>query len=65
MSICVPSIRRLEIIAGRTASLDHTIIYGDARTVALPKGRFGGMLTSPLYPNHRDFATMFGPNARF
>jgi hypothetical protein len=57
--------RRLEIIAGHTTSLDHTIIYGDARTAALPKDRFGGMLTSPPYPNHRDFATMFRPDRTF
>jgi hypothetical protein len=56
--------RRLEIIAGHTASLDHTIIYADVRTAALPKDRFGGMLTSPPYPNHRDFATMFRPDVR-
>lgn len=56
---------RLKTIAEKAKSHDHTIIYGDARTVALPKNRFGGMLTSPSYPNHRDFATMFRPERAF
>lgn len=42
--------RRLEIIGETAVSLDHTIIYGDTRTLPLPRGRFGGMLTSPPYP---------------
>jgi hypothetical protein len=57
--------RRLEIIAGKVKSRDHTIIYADARTATLPKGRFAGILTSPPYPNHRDFATMFRPERAF
>jgi hypothetical protein len=55
----------LKAIAEKAKSHDHTIIYGDARTAALPKDRFGGMLTSPSYPNHRDFATMFLPERAF
>jgi hypothetical protein len=57
--------RCLEMIAHNALSFDHTIIYADARTAALPKDRFGGMLTSPSYPNHRDFATMFRPERAF
>lgn len=40
--------------------LEQAISYGDARSHQFPEGRFGGMLTSPPYPNHRDFETMFG-----
>jgi hypothetical protein len=57
--------RRLEIIAENAISRDHTVIYADARTAILPKGCFKGMLTSPPYPNHRDFATMFRPERAF
>jgi hypothetical protein len=56
---------RLEVITEHAVSLDHTIIYGDTRTLALPRERFGGMLTSPPYPNHRDFASMFRPERAF
>ena len=55
----------LDRIAPKAVSLNHTIVYGDVRTAVLPKGRFGGMLTSPPYPNHRDFATMFRPERAF
>jgi hypothetical protein len=58
-------LHHLEMIAKHAISLDHTIIYADARSAALPKDRFGGMLTSPSYPNHRDFATMFRPERAF
>jgi hypothetical protein len=56
---------RLKTIAEKAKSHTHTIISGDARKAELPKGRFGGMLTSPSYPNHRDFATMFRPERAF
>jgi hypothetical protein len=43
----------------------HTLILGDARTVNLPSRRFRAMLTSPPYPNHRDFVSMFAPEHAF
>jgi hypothetical protein len=57
--------RRLEIIAETAVSLDHTVIYGDTRTLPIPRERFDGIFTSPPYPNHRDFATMFRPERAF
>jgi hypothetical protein len=56
---------RLDKIAANAVSLDHTIIFGDTRTLTLPRDRFAGMLTSPPYPNHRAFATMFRPERAF
>ncbi|HDY76155.1 MAG TPA: hypothetical protein ENH49_06490 [Candidatus Marinimicrobia bacterium] len=37
----------------------HSIILGDARNFPFPKHRFRAMLTSPPYPNHRDFSSIF------
>jgi hypothetical protein len=39
--------RRLEIIAETAVSLDHTVIYGDTRTLPIPRERFDGIFTSP------------------
>jgi hypothetical protein len=53
--------QRLEKIIEASVETDHVIVHGDARTFAFPKRRFGGMITSPPYPNHRDFISMFTP----
>lgn len=42
-------------------SRSHIVRKDDCRTVALPKRRFRAMITSPPYPNHRDFFSMFAP----
>lgn len=43
----------------------HEVLSGDARTFDFPKRRFTGMYTSPPYPNHRDFNSMFKPENAF
>jgi hypothetical protein len=55
----------LESIARSSINPNHTILYGDARTFRFPKKRFRAMLTSPPYPNHRDFVSMFAPEHAF
>ena len=39
----------------------HTINLGDCRDNVLPLNRFEAMITSPPYPNYRDYRKMFGP----
>lgn len=58
-------IRSLELIESRSTSLRHVLVHGDARRVDLPERRFGALLTSPPYPNHRDFVSMFAPEHAF
>lgn len=58
-------IRSLERIKEASSCPTHTIAHGDARTFRFPKERFGAMLTSPPYPNHRDFVSMFAPEHAF
>ncbi len=53
--------QRLEHIADTSLSQDHVVVYGDARFCKFPKRRFRAMITSPPYPNHRDFTSMFAP----
>lgn len=52
---------RLEHIADTAVTRSHKVVHGDARTYKFPKSRFRAMITSPPYPNHRDFITMFAP----
>lgn len=47
--------------SNKSRSLDHVVKHGDARTFDFPKGKFDGLFTSPPYPNHQDFVTMFSP----
>jgi len=46
-------------LSSQPAGKKHFIFHGDARSVVLPKNRFSAMLTSPPYPNHRDFSSIF------
>lgn len=39
----------------------HTIRLGDCRTTRFPERGFRAMITSPPYPNHRDFSSIFAP----
>jgi len=43
----------------------HSLKHGDARILNFPTGRFRAFLTSPPYPNHRDFVSMFAPEHAF
>ena len=58
-------IRFLERIRDTSSCRTHTLLHGDARTFPFPKSRFRAMLTSPPYPNHRDFISMFSPEHAF
>lgn len=58
-------IQHLKAIENSAACTTHTLIYGDARTFLFPEKRFDAMITSPPYPNHRDFVSMFGPEHTF
>jgi hypothetical protein len=51
--------------AMRAKCKDHIITLGDATTYSFPHKRFRSIMTSPPYPNHRDFASMFSPENCF
>ncbi len=51
----------LRRVSTESLSSSHENYNGDARTFAFPKKRFRSMLTSPPYPNHRDFEAIFRP----
>lgn len=53
--------QRLEHIAETAVCTKHKVAHGDARIYKFPKHRFRAMITSPPYPNHRDFTSMFAP----
>jgi hypothetical protein len=55
----------LEEISAQNRSPGHVVRLGDCRTIALPIARFSAMITSPPYPNHRDYSTMFAPENAF
>jgi hypothetical protein len=52
---------RLSIIKNKTLAAPHSVQFGDARSYKFHKGEFDGLFTSPPYPNHRDFVSMFKP----
>ena len=52
---------RLRKILQNSLTTTHSILHADARTFKFPKNRFAAMITSPPYPNHRDFISMFAP----
>jgi len=58
-------VRHLERIRQNSPCKLHTLVHGDARTFRFPRNRFKAMLTSPPYPNHRDFVSMFSPEHAF
>jgi hypothetical protein len=39
----------------------YEVHLGDARRFRLPRKHFSAMVTSPPYPNYRDYTVMFGP----
>ena len=55
----------LNDIWGGSKSNSHVVQLGDCRTIRLPEKRFSAMITSPPYPNHRDYFTMFAPENNF
>jgi hypothetical protein len=52
---------RLAHISHTALNRNHKLIHGDARIYKFPERRFRAMITSPPYPNHRDFTSMFAP----
>jgi hypothetical protein len=58
-------IKHLQFVQQDSYPSNHILVSGDIRTYEFPQKRFEGMLTSPPYPNHRDFASMFAPEHSF
>ena len=56
--------RRLRETREASQSIKHTVLLGDCRKKRLPSQRFGAMITSPPYPNHRDLTSTFAPENR-
>jgi hypothetical protein len=52
-------------ISQRQQGDSHELIFGDARNAAFGRKRFPFMVSSPPYPNFRDFASMFEPENEF
>lgn len=50
-----------ERIPHRRSGVRHRLHLGDARTYSFPHKSFGGMITSPPYPNRLDFSAVFDP----
>lgn len=50
---------RLTSIISAAKCTEHKVVHGDARTAHLPDRYFSAMVTSPPYPNYRDYETMF------
>ena len=55
----------LSEIRANTKCTRHELNLGDAQNFPFPKYRFHAMVTSPPYPNHRNFASMFAPENAF
>lgn len=58
-------IERLKNICLESFNKDHIVKLGDCKTVDLENYSFPAMITSPPYPNSRDYASMFGPENEF
>jgi len=52
---------RMRLEENSYISNEHTVILGDCREEILPQKRFSAMITSPPYPNYRDYYKMFWP----
>lgn len=48
-----------------TFNFSHTSMLANSMDVKLPPNKFPSMITSPPYPNSRDYAAMFGPENKF
>lgn len=55
----------LKETARLTRRKNHHVILGDSKSIVLPKDRFSAMITSPPYPNSRDYSSMFAPENAF
>lgn len=56
---------RLEDISKHSRHSKHTIRLADCLSANLPANAFSAMITSPPYPNGRDYVTMFAPENAF
>src|SRR6185369_5642591 len=54
--------QQIKVLSRRT---DHKLLLGDCRTIKVPRRKFSAMITSPPYPNYRDYSTMFAPENAF
>jgi hypothetical protein len=57
--------KKLIKIFNNSNSLNHKSILKDCMNIRLPSDTFSSMITSPPYPNSRDYAAMFGPENEF
>lgn len=53
--------RLKKIKVNHNKNVIHQMVLGDCSKVQLPIKRFSSMITSPPYPNSRDYAKMFAP----
>jgi hypothetical protein len=49
----------------KNKTLNHKSLFANCMSVKLPRQKFPAMITSPPYPNSRDYAAMFGPENAF
>jgi len=57
--------KRIVQISGESKNIKHKSLLANCLTVKLPINKFSAMITSPPYPNSRDYAAMFGPENAF
>jgi hypothetical protein len=55
----------LDKVKKRSKCNQHTIVLGDARNFEFPRKHFKKFITSPPYPNHRDFSSIFNLENEF
>lgn len=56
---------KIEDLKSKSRSISHILRLGDSQKISLPKGRFKAMITSPPYPNSRDFTSIFNIENNF
>lgn len=52
---------RLEHVMCGAKPSKHNVVLSDCRSYSFEANRFGAMITSPPYPNHQSFTSMFAP----
>lgn len=56
---------QLSVIKKKSIEKKHEIDFGDCCEISLPKKKFDIMVSSPPYPNYRDYGKMFLPENIF
>ncbi len=57
--------RRLAADVARARCLEHENILADCRTLGFGRERFDAFITSPSYPNYKDYRRVFAPENAF